>query len=122
MHGFLMRLAVALSAILCLGCSKGGGAQSGIRSASDNCPSFPIEADGWRSAQTYIVGIEFRHPSQYERMFWEQRSDSLTRVAELRRREPPLSRVRFFDVRNDSASKLGPMRIPTALSCHCKRH
>jgi hypothetical protein len=100
-------------------CSGGASAQkqNGTLAPGDDCPAFVIDQGDWRSRANFSVGTEIVMPPSYEMMIWERRTDSSTRVVEFRRHTPPLSSVRLFEVSHDSAQKLGPSPIASAIRC-----
>lgn len=77
-----------------------------------------VDTAGWRTTQSYEVGVELKHSREYQRKHWEFKEDTLTAQVDFWRADGPKWNVRLTRMaRLDSLRRLTPKRTPSASYC-----
>src|SRR5262245_47449313 len=75
-------LALNSLALACIAYGAAAGAHA--HRTSNDCPTAQFDTSGWKLVRDGDIGIELKHPRDYEEKHWESRSDTSGAVLSFR--------------------------------------
>lgn len=73
-HGSMYRILETLAVSFALG---GRGVTAHGQATTPDCPIVRVDSSKWTLTRDSDIGIELKHPTDYEEKHWESRSDTL---------------------------------------------